>query len=198
MQASRVVMRLNIETRAQHPEADSTWLDLMSFEATRLRYLEQLVTTYGFEAPIEAALALTPQMSNVLQLRPRARSGLIVQDLLALGLSPSRIARLPQCSCIVPFRDHVEALGWMYVLERATLLHDAIRRHLQARLPTVDAWNYLSAYDGVASERWLEFGDILDCFAFEQIDSIVGAAQAAFGCRREWLAACDPALTRSA
>jgi len=191
-------MRLNIETRAQHPEADSSWLELMSFDATRLRYLEQLMTTYGFEAPIEAALALTPQMSRVLQLRPRARSGLIVQDLLALGLSPSRIARLPQCSRIVPFRDHVEALGWMYVLERATLLHEAIRRHLQARLPSVHAWSYLSAYDGIASERWLEFGNILDCFAFEQLESIVSAAQAAFDCQRDWFLACMDETARSA
>jgi len=188
-------MRLNMETRAQHPDADGGWLELMSLDTTRPRYLYQLIATYGFEAPIESALAMTPQMGNVIQLRQRARSGFIVQDLLSLGLTPSRIARLPQCSQIVPFRDQSEALGWMYVLERATLLHDAIRRHLEARLPTVRAWSYLSAYDGIASARWAEFGYVLD----EQpanADQIVAAARTAFDCHRRWFAIHEPVVAQ--
>jgi heme oxygenase len=186
--ASRVLTRLNIETRAQHPEADTGWLELMSLDASRPRYLYQLMATYGFEAPIEAALALTPQLSDVVKLRQRARSGLIVQDLLSLGLTPARIARLPQCSQIVPFRDPSEALGWMYVMERTTLLHDAIRRHLQAHLSTVQSWCYLSAYEGVASMRWEELGQALDAVAAatHSEDQIVAAAKLAFGCHRSW------------
>ena len=188
-------MRLNMETRAQHPDADAGWLELMSIDTTRPRYLYQLIATYGFEAPIESALALTPQMNRVLQLRHRARTGFIVQDLLTLGLTPSRIARLPQCSQIVPYRDTYEALGWMYVLERATLLHDAIRRHLEARLPTVRAWNYLSAYAGVAGARWAELGHALE----EQragADQIIDAAQTAFECYRQWFTVHEAAVAQ--
>ena len=43
----------------------------------------------------------------------------------------ARIARLPQCCDIEPFRDVSEALGWLYVIERSTLLHDNVRRHLE-------------------------------------------------------------------
>lgn len=193
--SSRVLMRLNMETRAQHPDADGGWLELMSLDTTRPRYLYQLIATYGFEAPIEAALAMTPQMSKVIQLRQRARSGFIVQDLLSLGLTPSRIARLPQCSQIVPFRDHSEALGWMYVLERATLLHDAIRRHLAVRLPTVRAWSYLSAYDGIAGARWAEFGYVLDQQP-DGADQIVAAARSAFDCHRQWFTIREPAVAQ--
>lgn len=191
---SPILTRLNVETRAQHPAADAAWLELMSLDVTRPRYLGQLIATYGFEAPVEAALTLTPHISTLVQLRDRARAGFIVQDLLTLGLTPSRIARLPQCTQIVPFRDQAEALGWMYVLERATLLHDAIRRHLQARLPNVHSLNYLSAYDGIASTRWKEFGLALDHVSGEQGMSrqIIAAAHDAFECQRMWFSHNEP------
>jgi heme oxygenase len=184
-----MLMRLNMETRHEHSRADAPWLDLMGIDVSRARYLEALVAIYGFEAPIEAALALTPRIAALLQLRHRARSGLIVQDLLALGLTPSKIARLPQCG-LAPFRDPAEALGWMYVVERATLLHDAVRRYLEGRLPATAAYGYLSAYEGVAGARWHELGRVLDEVArFPTApDHILTASRRAFACQREWFA----------
>lgn len=185
--ASSMVMRLNTETRHEHSRADAPWLDLMGIDVTRGRYLDALAAIYGFEAPIEAALALTPRVAALLQLRHRARSGLIVQDLLALGLSPSKIARLPQCS-LAPFHDPAEALGWMYVVERATLLHDAVRRYLEGKLPATAAFGYLSAYEGVAGSRWHELGRVIDEVALLPTapEHILTATRRAFVCQREW------------
>jgi heme oxygenase len=188
-----MLTRLNMETRREHSGADAPWLDLMDLEVTRTRYLDHLVAIYGFEAPIEAGLAMTPRIHGLLQLRQRSRAGLIVQDLLALGMSPSQIARLPQCSVMVPFRDPAEALGWMYVVERATLLHDAVRRYLEGRLPNgTGTYEYLSAYDGVAGARWQELGAVLDVVATgpQTADHIVAATRSAFRCLREWFAGC--------
>jgi heme oxygenase len=190
MQPSRMLTRLNLETRAHHPEADYPWLELVSLQASRAQYIDQLVATYGFEAPVEAALVLTPHLADVMVLRQRARSGLIVEDLLTLGFSPAKIARLPQCRRIAPFRDAAEALGWIYVLERSTLLHDTVRSHLASRIPTVATWAYLSAYRGVATQRWHELGVALDSFAIApaSADQIVAGARAAFDCLRDWIA----------
>ena len=187
---SQMLTRLQMETRVLHPEADSPWVELMSIEVTRERYIETLVATYGFEAPIESALAMTPAASTTLSLRQRARSGFIVQDLLGLGFSPSRIARLPQCCQVVPFRDVSEALGWMYVVERSTLLHETVRHHLEARLPGIHAWSYLSAYEGVAGKRWQDLGHVLDVVALthDTGDEIVAAAKEAFATLHNWLA----------
>ena len=189
--ASPMLMRLNMETRREHSRADQPWLELMGGEVTRDRYLEHLVALYGFEAPFEAAIALTPGVGDHLQLRQRSRSGLIVQDLLALGLTPSRIARLPQCNLMMPFRDPAEALGWMYVVERATLLHDAVRRYLEDRLPLAGACGYLSAYDGVAGTRWQELGRALDDVATVPAapEHIIAATRNAFACHHDWFAA---------
>jgi heme oxygenase (biliverdin-IX-beta and delta-forming) len=187
---SRMLLRLNVETRAQHPEADHPWLDLMSTPGSRARYIDHLVAVYGFEAPVEAALALTPHLNEIISLRPRARSGFIVEDLLALGLTASRLARTPQCREILPFRDPAEALGWLYVIERPTLLHEAVRQHLATRMTGVPTWSYLSAYHGFTSERWQELGAALDSYAITPAcgEAIVAGARAAFDRQRDWFA----------
>ena len=183
-------MRLNVETRTQHPEADHPWLDLMSAGGSRRRYIDHLVAVYGFEAPVEAALALTPHLSEIVLLRPRARSVFIVEDLMGLGITASKLARTPQCREILPFRDPAEALGWLYVIERATLLHEAVRLHIAARMPSVSSWRYPSAYIGIASARWQQLGEAFDAYAITPAsgDAIVSAARAAFTRQREWFA----------
>ena len=184
-----MLTRLQLETRSLHPDADAPWVELMTFDATRELYISTLVATYGFEAPIEAALSMTAGVSRVLQLRQRARSGFIVQDLLAFGFTPSRIARLPQCSRIMPFRDLSEALGWIYVVERATLLHETVKHHLSAYLPGVSAYSYLSAYEGVAEQRWEDLGHALDLvhLMYDSGDQILAGARSAFGVLHEWM-----------
>src|SRR5687768_9968849 len=108
-----------------------------------------LARTYGFVAPFESACKYTPGLGRVLDFRTLTRAGLIAQDLLALGVTPSQVSTVTQCESITPFTDVPEALGWFYVVERSTLLHDGIRRHLLGRLPEVSpAVAYLSEYDG--------------------------------------------------
>ena len=55
-----------------------------------------------------------------------------------------------------------EALGWLYVVERPTLLHDTVLRSLQASIPDISTWHYLTAYDGVAGMRWQDLGHAMD------------------------------------
>ncbi|HEY5927923.1 MAG TPA: hypothetical protein VIV11_39825, partial [Kofleriaceae bacterium] len=54
--------RLDMETRDQHADVDGYWLDLMASGVTREQYMTVLTKIYGFEAPIESALAYTPQL----------------------------------------------------------------------------------------------------------------------------------------
>jgi heme oxygenase len=185
-----MLTRLDLETRALHPDADARWSELLSPELTIEEYSSTLVAAYGFEAPVETALALTSGVNAALALRPRARTGLLVQDLLALGFTPSAIARLPQCCQIVPYRDVAEALGWLYVVERATLLHDALRRHLETALPrATHAFCFLRAYEGHTGMRWQELGAALDHVATSEDieDQIVAAARDAFAMQRHWI-----------
>lgn len=186
--ASTALVRLNLETRVHHPDADAGWRSLV-VAPSKHAYIRQLVSTYGFEAPLEAALAYTPGLRDVVDLRARSRAGLIAQDLMTLGLTPAEVARLPYCFPIAPFSTAVEALGWMYVAERATLVHTEVRVHLGSRVPEVTgALSYVDAYRDGVGERWNEFGRVLDRVAPADRDHhrLVAATHCGFRCLLDW------------
>jgi heme oxygenase len=185
--ASTMLNRLDVETRDQHAVADGHWLDLMASGVTRQTYRSHLMKLYGFEAAVESGLAYTPHL--ITDRRERTRSGLIVQDLLALGITPGRITALPQCTSITPFDDPAEALGWKYVIERPTQLHSAIKRNVVSRVPDVaNACAYLSSCDGIAAARWQQFGALLDEVAKRPgaAERIISSARAAFATMNDW------------
>jgi heme oxygenase len=190
MATSWMIDRLNAETRVHHADADADLDALFRSDVTATHYLVFLMRSYGFEAPLESGVALTPRLELVIDPRPRARAGLLARDMMALSLRPAEVAELPLCLTIPQFRSVSEALGWMYVVERMTLAHNVIRRHLMTRLPIEMeiASSWLGAYDGVAGKRWQELGSALDEVASHPAiaDRIVSAAGEAFRCRRMW------------
>lgn len=178
---------LDVETRDLHASVDAFWLDLMASGVTRDQYRSQLVMVYGFEAPFESALMTTPKLV-LADRRDRTRSGLLAQDLLALGVTPGRMTALPQAP-ITSFEDPIEALGWKYVAERPTQLHSAIKRNIVSRVPSsANALAYLSAYDGVAAARWQSLGLLLDEIARRPLaaEQLITAAKAAFSSMGAW------------
>ncbi len=186
---STSLAQLDLETRAHHESADEVWLALQRSGTTKLDYVHQLVRAYGFEAPLEAAFAYTPQLRVVIDLRERSRAGLLAQDLLALGLSPNEVAKLPQCSSIASFHHPYEALGWLYVNERATLHFDAVRRHLEDHvLGVIDGLSYLSAYGANVNKRWTELGQSIDGIATTThlLGRVITGAHAAFDRLNKW------------
>lgn len=184
---SRTVIELNVATRSYHAGADTPWLDLMVPGVDVQQYISHLIKVYGFEAPLESALHYTPGLAALVDLRARNRTGLVALDMLRLGVGPAQIAQLPQR--FIAFSGTIEALGWMYVVERSTLLHAGVRRYLALRLPEIpDALSYLSAYDGVASDRWAELGEALDAVAQTPAIArqLVLAAKQAFSALHSW------------
>jgi hypothetical protein len=81
------------------------------------RYLCDL---YGFVAAFERELVRVPGL-DVPFLRASLRGGMLATQLLALGLTADAHARLAR-RCVIPvLGGPVEALGWMYVVERVTM-----------------------------------------------------------------------------
>jgi heme oxygenase len=185
-----MIDRLTSETRCHHTDADTDLDGLFRDDVTSTHYLLFLMRVYGFEAPLEAALAMTPKLEGLVDVRARCRSGFLAQDMLSMSLRPSDVTDLPLCLSIPQFRSPAEAMGWLYVMERTTLAHNVIRRHLMTRLPLEMeiASSYLASYDGMVGRRWQELGAALDQIAAHPAvaDRVVYAAGEAFRCRRMW------------
>ncbi|MDB4954965.1 MAG: bacteriophytochrome heme oxygenase BphO [Myxococcales bacterium] len=184
-----VLSRLAIETRGHHVEADADLERLLSSLATGQDYRRFLSRLYGFLVPLEVALDATPNLACAIDLRPRHKAYRLRSDLMALGVRIEQIANLPLCRGIPhAFRAPAPALGWMYVIERSTLLHTAVYRQLARSLPGEIAFasSYLKCYEGTVSSMWRGFGEALDVACGSSAAEAVSAAQEAFRCLRNW------------
>jgi heme oxygenase len=191
-----LLAELNESTRQWHATVDEPWLSLLGIKITRADYRAQLIRMYGFEAPFEAACNYTPQLWHVVEMRQLTRAGRLAQDLLALGMTPTELGALPQCFSITTFKDVAEALGWLYVVERTTLHHAALRRHVMRNIEDVEvACGYLGVIEN-ASEHWRRFARTLDRVAMRGSLSsqVIDAAHAGFACMQQWFDASAPRL----
>ena len=178
-----MLVRVAIETNRHHSQADGDRLALMDVR-TRVDYHRFLARVFGFESVVEVALArihdLDPLLLAGFLKTPRLR-----QDLLALGAD---VKLLPVANLPI-IRTVPQALGWMFVLERHTLLAGLVRRHLARALPTEmeTASSYLCAHAESPGARFRAFGDALATQGRRFTpDSIVTAAAEAFRAQRQW------------
>jgi heme oxygenase len=187
---------LDRETRAFHADAERGWHGLQDSGATRDNYVQQLMVTYGIEAPFETACAYTPGLSDVIDLRGRSRCLLITQDLLMLGCAADDVKAI-RCKDLAPFQDAAEALAWLYVIERPTLFYADVREELLSRFVDLKrATAYLAAYEGTVSKRRAELGIALDqlCVSDKVCKRVVETARAAFSVLVDWQRASSPEL----
>jgi heme oxygenase len=197
---SWMLSRLNRETQNYHQVADGDRLALLGVAADRTQYASFLTRVYGFEAPLEVALLMTDGLEQWLDLRDHARLRLLRADLQGLGVSEPN--QLPRCSTVMPFRHAAEALGWVYVVERNTLLHGVIERHLRGRLPEVvkAAGSYLAGQQRSNGLRLRDLGGAMDSIAKDAAcaERIVSGAKAAFRVQHRWYQIAVPQRLRVA
>lgn len=187
---SWMVEHLDWETRHHHVAADLDRVQLLRPNATRADYVDYLVRLYGFEAPVELAVATVAELAGVL--RYRRRAPMLAADLLALGQATPRIRTAPRPT----LRSAADALGWLYVVERGRQLHGVLHRHLSLRIPheIYVAGSYLASQANATGARWCELGEALDrvAHAAPLADRIVRCAQVAFRRQRAWFEHAHP------
>jgi heme oxygenase len=165
----------------------TSWLD----------YRLYLLRLYGFHAAVEGALSVSRSLATVVAdagLRNH-KAALIAFDLVVLGVDRGALAQLPRMA-FAGALALPEALGWMYVVESATLGSKQIARRLARHLPDLArASAYLGCYGDEAPERWRELGAALDAFehAARDGDRVVAAARGGFVQLRAWMRSAQPA-----
>lgn len=181
-----MLLRLALETAPHHQAADDDRLAAMDAKALD-DYRAWLSAVYGFELRVEQAIARVVELDTAM-LRERLKMGRLREDLSALGLSPTQINRLPAASNLV-FTSAPQALGWMFVLERQSLMAGIIYRHLVHTLGdgVRNASRYLTAYGDQPAARFRELGQILSKAAQRHsAGTIVASAHDAFRAQRQW------------
>ncbi len=166
--STRLLDRLNEETRSLQPEAD--------------RDLQMLL------GPV--ALSETPGLERFLEPRRLGKHKLIEHDLMALGLKVREVESIPQCMSIPLFETVHDALGWAYLTERSTLMHTQVFHHLASVMPGEVAFaaSFLKCYVGSAAEMWRSFGQSMTSACSEpgDLERVLAAARASFVHHRNW------------
>jgi heme oxygenase len=187
--AALIADRLDEETRALQPEIDlevSSLLEATTPEAYR-RYLAR---AYSFIAPLERCLLDTTGLDRYLDVRRFRKHVLLEHDLQNLGLRTLEIQSLPQCMWIPWFEEPHTALGWAYIIERNTLAHPNLFRHLASTMPGEAAFgaSFLKCYSGAIGEMWQSFGEGLEAAIAEprHAELVIAAAKAGYRHFRRW------------
>jgi len=195
-----MLSRSSRETQRYHHVADSDRLAILGGTLDRAQYATFLQRIYGFESPVEAALMMTDGLDQWLDLRDRGHIRLLRADLQALGITDPNL--LPRCPTIFPFHHPAEALGWIFAVERNTLLHGVIERHLRGRMPDVlkTAGSYLAGQQRSNGLRLRDLGSAMDRIAKDPAcaERIVSGAKAAFRVQHGWYEVAVPPRLRVA
>ncbi|HEY5944123.1 MAG TPA: biliverdin-producing heme oxygenase [Kofleriaceae bacterium] len=180
-----MLLRLGLETYPHHAAADNDRLALMDVGSPD-GYRAQLARIFGFEAGVEAALSgvLGAQL-----VRDRAKADRLRRDMRAMGMTADDVAYLPQYS--LRLASAAQALGWLFVLERHTLIAGLIRRQLEYRFGSAvaNATSYLAAYGASPGARFRSLCAALDDHAARRPDwpaLVVAGAMEAFRSQRQW------------
>jgi len=197
MPMSWMLARLKRNAQSEHVAANIDRLSPLHLPPSTDAYRDYLVRIFGFEAPVEAAVAATPGVAELLNLESRSHLRQLKADLTTLGVP--NVEELRLCRAVPHFISATEALGWLYVVEHNATLHAQVRRHIDKRLGTV-ASTYLAAGEQQGPSRIQELGAVLDRFAREPqaARQVVEAVKLAFRRQRQWFAVQDVRPTRAA
>ena len=144
---------------------------------------------WGFYAGAEPVLDRWHLEAGLLDWPERRKLPALRADLLALGLTPATIEALP----VRRFDDAPDVgagLGWLYVLEGATLGGAVIARRLRAEetVPPT-ALSFHTFYGRRLGARWRAFHAALAGWVGDdraRADTVVAGAQATFAAFEDW------------
>ena len=151
-------------------------------------YANLLTRFYGFFQPVEEALDIFLNDTNVPFYYQRRRSSLILDDLGQLNSTGS--TELTIASKLPTINNEYKALGAFYVLEGSTQGGTIIANMLikQSGMPS-NAVNFFNAYKEKEKNMWQTFQERLDEFSVESKEAteIANAANETFEKFQYWM-----------
>lgn len=185
-----ITERLKVETKANHEETESFSYGnkIMDGSLTIDEYKQLIIKNYVYHLAVEKALVDFAQLSTIegLELQARLKTAALAKDLELLNINPDSLAK------ITPpvFQSVEEALGFMYVVEGATLGGAYILKALNRNsniLAQVKEFNYYGVYGETIGAKWKSFQAALlnTITTKEQEDKTIEAAKHGFDIFRD-------------
>jgi heme oxygenase (biliverdin-IX-beta and delta-forming) len=187
-----ILTKLREHTRAAHTALEGK-LDWAAICRDPDSYRNMLARFYGFVSPWEASVR--EQIKDPLlakEFDSRWKSGLLANDLLALGCSSEKLAeieRMPDHRFV--YGSEAALLGAAYVMEGSTLGGQMISRMLAERLNLSEhnGCSYFSSYRAHVGAMWKRFGELLRQRLVNETEKENATASAVqtFAAMDEWL-----------
>jgi heme oxygenase len=187
-----LIDQIGVKTEELHAVIDEDGFLDPPTPASYRRFLNRM---YGFVCPVERSIQSTLGIERFVDVRRFQKHELLRRDLMALRMTVDQIDKIPFCS--VPLFDTPEeAFGWAYVVERCTLRHGELFRHLAAVIPGEIAFSssYLKCYLGMVGEMWRSLGHAMEVFDSNRAraERVIEAARAAFRTYQSWRCLHEP------
>ena len=160
-----VMQHLKTATQPYHRLLEQQ-VNINALSASALTYRRLLQRFYGFYAPGEAQLARLPWATVGFEWSARRHTPSLASDLQWLGETPASLAALPQCHTGPLLADIPRALGYLYVVEGATLGGQLISRHLQQHLPVLQeaGCQFFQRYGKQVGPMWRTFSHFVNTY----------------------------------
>jgi heme oxygenase (biliverdin-IX-beta and delta-forming) len=180
--------RLREETQSLHDQIEQTFLfkKILLQEISLSDYQLLIQKFYGFISPCEAVIdTLTcPVIHN------RKKKPWLEQDLQALKISNKEKVSFSLCLDLPILSEYEQALGYLYVMEGATLGGQVITKLLQTQLQiTLDqGGRFFYGYGDTTKIMWQDFCLTLRSINdVEQQNKIIGSASDTFTRLHQWI-----------
>ncbi|CAJ1316513.1 biliverdin-producing heme oxygenase [Paenibacillus nuruki] len=188
--------RLRKDTAVYHEQIEGNFYakGIMAKSLTLDEYRTYLAKFYGFLKPLEqqAVQHMGKLGSNAgFDMNVRAKSPLLEQDLIHLGMTVEEIHQLPLCTDLPDISTPARMYGAFYVIEGSTLGGQIITKQLMKFLP-VDpegGLHYFNAYGAETRAQWSAFRDLLlqTGVTEEDKENIISTAKETFRLLDLWL-----------
>lgn len=160
--------RLRKDTAVYHEQIEGNFYakGIMAKTLTLDEYRTYLAKFYGFLQPLEQQAVEhmnTLESDSGFDMNVRAKSPLLEQDLIHLGMTTEEIQQLPLCTDLPDISTPARMYGAFYVIEGSTLGGQIITKQLMKFLP-VDpegGLHYFNAYGAETREQWSAFRNLL-------------------------------------
>lgn len=181
--------RLQEETKSLHEKIEQTFLlkKILLQEITLSDYKLLIQKFYGFITPCEV---LIDSLTCKFVIKNRKKQPWLEQDLRALKISKNNDTKLLICRNLPVLCEYEQVLGYLYVMEGATLGGQIIIKMLKTQLQiTLDqGGRFFHGYGDKTKIMWNNFCvDLCSINHIEQQNKIIHSASDTFKRLHEWM-----------